>query len=283
MTPQKLATRHPAILKATLAAALFLLLEVALVLFIDRPLAASVRSLETSMPEVIGWFKSITDYGKSFWYLLPSGSGALLCLALVRLPKIGNSAQAKAWLAKAGIKLTAFFAVIALSGLLTDVLKWLIGRARPVLDQRSHIYAFLPFSADSTWNSMPSGHATTSIALAVALALLWPRGRIVWLALGGLLAASRVIVCAHYLSDILAGGLVATIVANELLHSRKNGGILPCVNRLFPSDKPVGAEAMPRSAEQGIEPGKSGKRGQNDGRGGSPPRPARKPPNDDNG
>ncbi|MER2519562.1 MAG: phosphatase PAP2 family protein [Bdellovibrionales bacterium] len=237
MTPSVLAMRKLRILKTAVIITLFIALETVLVLFVDRPLTASIRNIEASTPEMIRWFKAITDFGKSIWYLYPSGLGALICLALIHLPKNGNNEWAKTRFAATGGKLTTFFAVIALSGIITDGLKWLIGRARPVLDLRSQIYEFQPLSFDSTWNSMPSGHATTSIALAISLCWLWPRGRVFWLALGGLLAASRVMVCAHYLSDILAGGLIAAIVANKLLLFCENGGMLPCVHRLFPSDR----------------------------------------------
>lgn len=226
----------PVILKLIVVAALFITLETLLVLFVDRPLTAAVRHMDGSAPKLIESLKSITDFGKSCWYLYPSAAGVLLCLAWTRLPTHGPAARLKlkSFACKTGAKLSLFFAVIAISGLITDGLKWVIGRARPVLDLRAQIYGFHPFSSESAWNSMPSGHATTSIALAVSLCVLWPRGRAFWLILGGILAASRVMVCAHYLSDILAGGLIATLTANQLLHSGENHGMLPYIHRLFP-------------------------------------------------
>lgn len=229
----------PKTLKRALAASLFVALEIALVLFVDRPTTAAVRRLEVSAPDIIAVFKAITDVGKSFWYLYPSAAGIALCLALSRLPKIGYRARVAAWASDIGGKFALFFAIIAGSGLLTDGLKWVLGRARPVLDLQAQIYGFSMFSGEPRWNSMPSGHATTSIALAVCLCLLWPQGRALWLVLGGVLAASRVMVCAHYLSDILAGGMVAAVVANQFLHLTRSHGILPCIRRLFPIDKPA--------------------------------------------
>lgn len=228
----------PKTIKAATFAALFIALEIALTVSVDRPTTAAIRALGISAPELIKSFKAITDFGKSFWYLAPSALGVLLCLALTRLPRNAPPMNpvSKKLITETGIKLSVLFAVIAVSGLVTDGLKWIIGRARPVLDQQSQLYGFQPFSSESAWNSMPSGHATTSIALAITLCILWPRGRGIWLIGGGILAASRVMVCAHYLSDILAGGLVASLTANQLLHSEQNFGILPCIHRLFPSD-----------------------------------------------
>lgn len=224
-------------LKCAAVILLFVALESALIAYVDRPLAIAVRKLEIIAPEIIQSFKAITDYGKSGWYLYPSGIGILACLALTRLPKNGNNARLASRAAQIGVKIALFFAIIAVSGLLTDGLKWLIGRARPVLDLQAGIYGFDMFSSDSRWKSMPSGHATTGIALAASLSCLWPQGRAIWLALGGVLAASRVMVCAHYLADILAGGAVASVVANQFLHLGRNNGMLPCMRRLFPIDE----------------------------------------------
>lgn len=51
-------------------------------------------------------------------------------------------------------------------------------------------------------------HANTAMVLAFALGYLWPRGRALLLLAGFMLALSRVVVTAHYLSDALAGGLL---------------------------------------------------------------------------
>jgi membrane-associated phospholipid phosphatase len=55
---------------------------------------------------------------------------------------------------------------------------------------------------------MPSGHTTTAFALAFSLSFLYPRLRPLWFAYALVLAASRVMVDAHYLSDVCAGALL---------------------------------------------------------------------------
>jgi membrane-associated phospholipid phosphatase len=71
---------------------------------------------------------------------------------------------------------------------------------------------------------MPSGHSTTAFAAAVALGALWPRARpLLWL-YAVVIAASRVIIYAHYPSDVIAGaclgGLGAIIVRNHFAARR---------------------------------------------------------------
>lgn len=100
----------------------------------------------------------------------------------------------------------------ALSGLLSQLLKRVIERERPpdlgykALDEYIHAYSF------------PSGHATTSFALAV-LALSITRGTrqawIGWLAiaLALLIGYSRVYRGVHYPSDVLGGALLGALTA----------------------------------------------------------------------
>ena len=68
--------------------------------------------------------------------------------------------------------------------------------------------------------SFPSGHATTIWACGVALAILFPRWRLLWYALAILVSMSRVIIGAHYLSDVLAGAYVAVMTVLVLARLR---------------------------------------------------------------
>jgi membrane-associated phospholipid phosphatase len=60
---------------------------------------------------------------------------------------------------------------------------------------------------------MPSGHATTAFAVLVAFGSLWPRWRTILLIYALLIAVSRVVVTAHYPTDVAAGALVGVIGA----------------------------------------------------------------------
>jgi undecaprenyl-diphosphatase len=60
--------------------------------------------------------------------------------------------------------------------------------------------------------SMPSGHAATAFAGAVALAFLWKRAAPLFFLLSTAIAFSRVYVGVHYPGDVLAGAALGTAV-----------------------------------------------------------------------
>ena len=68
--------------------------------------------------------------------------------------------------------------------------------------------------------SFPSGHATTSFGLAWLVAMSYPVPLIqaIAYALATLIALSRVMLREHYLSDVMAGAMLGTIVAASILH-----------------------------------------------------------------
>lgn len=94
----------------------------------------------------------------------------------------------------------AYFLVAeAFSAALVQVLKHLFGRARPE-----------EILIVTDYGSFPSGHTANAATLAVAFFILFPR---VWVAIAGsawvvLMAFSRTILHAHWLSDTLGGALI---------------------------------------------------------------------------
>lgn len=101
------------------------------------------------------------------------------------------------------------------AGLLADVGKLCVSRARPHsldLDGATFLSTFhgwFPmFSLGSKFQSFPSGHAATSMGFAIALSVIYPRGRVYFFLLAAAVAASRVIQHAHYPTDIAAGAML---------------------------------------------------------------------------
>ncbi|MHB1768770.1 MAG: phosphatase PAP2 family protein, partial [Phycisphaerae bacterium] len=56
--------------------------------------------------------------------------------------------------------------------------------------------------------SFPSGHACVAFAMAAALTYLSPKGRRLFLLVAWLTSFSRIVMQAHFYSDIIAGGTI---------------------------------------------------------------------------
>jgi undecaprenyl-diphosphatase len=106
------------------------------------------------------------------------------------------------------VRIGFLFTAIAVPSLFVTIIKRMIGRARPMVGGSLDPFLYSPFIWRAAYAGMPSGHATTAFAALVAFGTLWPRSRTLWLVYALLIAVSRVVVTAHYPSDVLAGALV---------------------------------------------------------------------------
>lgn len=114
---------------------------------------------------------------------------------------------------------------VALAGMLPHFLKRLVDRKRPdrvVVHGRRH---GIPRSGNA-WDSFPSGHTLHLGAIAGSLARLSPDGfrPLVWPSITAL-AASRIMLLAHYLSDVMAGLILG--VALDKIFGRLMGSVRP--------------------------------------------------------
>ena len=183
-----------------------LLLVAALIPF-DPTLSERAQGL----PETIVVFNQrITDFGTFGWMIY--GSGLLVIVAYVVRRMSGN--ETLTGRARTARRLSLyFFLTIGTASALVHLLKFLIGRARPELFAELGAYSFTPFTGDVIYESFPSGHSTAVGAFFGAFAMLVPRLRLVFL-LGALaIGVSRVIVGAHYPSDVAVGLLLGLWVA----------------------------------------------------------------------
>jgi membrane-associated phospholipid phosphatase len=102
------------------------------------------------------------------------------------------------------------------SGLLAELFKLLVRRERPVVIDGHASYVFRAFSngpLDASGLGMPSSHAAVAFGAAFMLCLLHPRASIVWLGLAIGCGATRVMTRAHFVSDVVAAGVLGLVVA----------------------------------------------------------------------
>lgn len=104
--------------------------------------------------------------------------------------------------------LQAGLAAVAIGQITFFILKRVTGRERPCAVE-PHCWAML-LPPDRF--SFPSGHTITACAIAVSLGLYYPALLVGLIFCALSVAASRVILGLHYLSDVLAGVLIGTVI-----------------------------------------------------------------------
>lgn len=170
----------------------------------------AITAQRTLAPWLISTFGRITDAGQSGWVLAPLFI-AIVAAALISSPAIGRVGQ----LVTAAVvaRLGYVFMAVVVPGVVVTIVKRMIGRARPYLFEKGGPLLFQPFGWDPTYASLPSGHTTTAFATAFAIGALYPRLRWPVWGLACVIGVSRIVVSAHYPSDVLAAALVGTLGA----------------------------------------------------------------------
>ncbi len=111
------------------------------------------------------------------------------------------------------IKFQGRFAFMCLSvtGLIVPLLKFIFRRARPSLfftDGIAGFFLYKPFWFFSAkYASFPSGHSVSSFVFLAVVSILSPKHRLWAGIIATLCALSRVVLGAHYLSDVIVGTL----------------------------------------------------------------------------
>lgn len=168
----------------------------------DEAIARAVRNFPAWVYPIFAAITRIGDSGYIF------ASSAIVAFAALLLRGRGHGVafdRACLFLAE---RATFIFAVNAVAGLFGQFVKHLLGRARPSLIDMVGPFHFDMLAMKASYASFPSGHSLTAFGTALALAYMLPRWRWALLALAALVAVSRVIISAHYPSDVLAGAAI---------------------------------------------------------------------------
>jgi membrane-associated phospholipid phosphatase len=170
---------------------------------IDAPLLAAIGTID-------GKFKTIVDLyaqaGDSKFSLIPLAAVFAALMAAYLLDTSVARARLTVWLAGA---CGFVFVAIAYSGILTNLIKIPVGRARPHVAEFLGWPEFSPFAVSGSFHSFPSGHANTAFAIALAVGFFIPALRRYLLVLAAGVALCRVLQFRHFLSDAVGGAMLA--------------------------------------------------------------------------
>ena len=119
-----------------------------------------------------------------------------------------------------GALLCAGFAV---TGIVAQLLKHLIGRARPRLTEN---LIMIGPSWKSGHDSFPSGHTAIAFCFAYILSKYYPKYKALFYMLAVIVGVGRLKVPSHFLSDVLAGAVVGL-----LLGKLTTNHFIPFINR----------------------------------------------------
>ncbi|MDK1387407.1 phosphatase PAP2 family protein [Sinorhizobium sp. 8-89] len=160
--------------------------------------------------EIVAFNRTITDFGTFAWMIYTS----TFLLQVAYVDRRDSHHDTVRHRARSARNLSAYFLLtIGTASVLVHGLKFLIGRARPELFADYGAYSLTPFTGERLFESFPSGHSMAAGALFGAFAMLMPQLRPVFLILALAIGVSRVIVGAHYPSDVAAGLLLGLWVA----------------------------------------------------------------------
>jgi membrane-associated phospholipid phosphatase len=193
--------RHVLWLSAGLAAAIIVLMYA-----VD---AWEIAQMPKRGTPSLWWVRILTDFGKDE-YVLAVLAGLLIAIAIVSPALRGIQ---RSLLLGLGTRLQFIFCAVAVSSLVTEVLKYSIGRGRPFVGGEANAFHFSHFAGNPAYYSFPSGHATTAFALAFAVSFVWPKARLAMAAYALIIAATRLVLLAHHPSDVVAGAMVGIIGA----------------------------------------------------------------------
>jgi len=195
------AARHVLWLSAGLGAAIIVLMYA-----ID---AWEIAQMPKRGTPSLWWVRILTDFGKDE-YVLAVLAGLLIAVAIVSPALRGIQ---RSLLLGLGTRLQFLFLAVAVPVLVTEILKWIVGRGRPFVGGEANAFNFSHFAGNPAYYSFPSGHATTAFALAFAVSAVWPKARVAMAVYALIIAATRLVLVAHHPSDVVAGALVGIIGA----------------------------------------------------------------------
>lgn len=165
-------------------------------MFWDKPIAEYFFSLH--LEQGYPWLLMVT---KLAWggFIIPG----LLLLALALRFVFNNDKWRQAFFV---------WLCIVVPSLVALVFKISLARARPTLWLGQEIYGFQWLKLKASYWSFPSGHTINFMGLMFGLSILYPRYFMPLMLIGVVVISTRVLLIAHYLSDVMMAMYLSLVI-----------------------------------------------------------------------
>lgn len=163
--------------------------------------------------------RDLTDLGEASHFYAIALLSYLISWAALRLKKDLPAASRQKFLRLKSWGITFIFALVA-SGVITHLIKMLVGRARPNQSADRFPWNFEPVNFHWHYHSFPSGHTQTLFASAVAFSFAFPKYAKWIYFMAAILASTRILLNQHFLSDVLMGAFIGYSVALIVFYRR---------------------------------------------------------------
>ncbi len=176
-------------------------------LFVDEPATRWVSSLP---PIVDVIFQYVTKIGSAGWIIVPALLAMIFAAIAIKSRKFSRfNGRLQVVTQVSGF----IFFVTVVPGLFANLLKRLIGRARPIHLDEYGLFGFQPVFNDWSFQAIPSGHTSVIFAFAMGVVFLRPKWRWFMLSVALIGGISRIMVGVHFPTDVFAGILTGIIAA----------------------------------------------------------------------
>lgn len=174
--------------------------------FFDKPLTIWLH--ENISQTDYGFWRSVSKIGNAtIWYILGIGMLATSEVRRRMAWTLAGAGGADASCPRLGLH-GAVHAAQRRTHSLAQIHFW-PHPAEDMLNTDTPLYGFYPFSGEQ---SFPSGHSQAIFSAMVALGILFPRHRWWFIGIATMVAFSRVATYQHFLSDVIAGSAIGTLV-----------------------------------------------------------------------
>ena len=199
----------------TYASVLTFVLCMAGILGLDKPVYMFFRGLDGPL------WKWLSIFNSEFW-LVASFVAAVVVFVRTNAKttlkfKIKNAVS---WIREKFSNNYAFLVLCSVftASVITGILKFILGRARPVFFEALDRTGFYPWNNEWAFNSMPSGHTTAGFAALVMIGMLFPKIKWATWTTAILIGVSRICIGAHFPSDVILGAFIGMVTADFVKH-----------------------------------------------------------------